>query len=63
MDECSPVATLMDSGSGSCLIKYTLTEEKTQYMKTVPYMNAVGALMYLAIGTHPDIAYAVTKLA
>lgn len=32
-------------------------------MAKVPYMNAVGALMYLAIGTRPDIAYSVGKLA
>ena len=29
----------------------------------VPYMNAVGVLMYLAIGTCPDIAHVVGKLA
>jgi hypothetical protein len=32
-------------------------------MSKVPYMSAVGALMYLAIGTHPDIMFTVGKLA
>ena len=32
-------------------------------MKKVPYINAVGSLMYLAITTCPDISYTVGVLA
>jgi hypothetical protein len=32
-------------------------------MQQFPYINAVGALMYLATSTCPDIAYTVSKLA
>jgi hypothetical protein len=29
----------------------------------VPYISAIGALMYLANSTHPDIAFAVNLIA
>ncbi|PSR71691.1 hypothetical protein PHLCEN_2v12436 [Hermanssonia centrifuga] len=32
-------------------------------MKKIPYQEAVGSLMYAAIGTLPDIAFAVSTLA
>ena len=32
-------------------------------MRTVPYAQLVGALMYLAIATRPDIAHSVGLLA
>ena len=35
----------------------------TTRMKNIPYRAAVGSLMYLAVGTHPDIAFAVSTVA
>src|SRR5690242_6643826 len=63
MEDCYSVSTPMDPGSGTQLTKYIPNATDDKAMKNVPYMNAVGALMYLAIGTHPDIAYTVSKLA
>ncbi|KAJ2918221.1 hypothetical protein MD484_g2147, partial [Candolleomyces efflorescens] len=61
MEECTAVTTPMDPGTR--LSKYPLPDEEKEKMKNVPYMNAVGAIMHLAIATRPDIAYAVAKLA
>jgi hypothetical protein len=40
-----------------------LTEEESQRLAKLPYRSAVGSLMYVSIGTRPDIAFAVNKLA
>jgi hypothetical protein len=37
--------------------------EEVEFMKGITYLAAVGALMYLATSTHPDIAYTVGCLA
>ena len=38
------------------------TPEEVELMRTIPYIHAVGSLMYLAISTRPDIAYTVGVL-
>lgn len=53
-DECKPVATpmLKDKNVG-------YQEGDTKTTVDFPYRQAIGALMYLMIGTRPDLAYSV----
>ena len=59
MMDCKSVATPMDPGLR--LTKSTKEEapEETMQMKAVPYLEAVGSLMYIMLGTRPDISFAV----
>jgi hypothetical protein len=58
----SPVSTPLDPGVHLDASISPSTPEQVEYMKTVPYINAVGALMYLAIVTRGDIAYTMGVL-
>jgi hypothetical protein len=60
--DCSPVSTPMDPGVRLSTSQSPSTPEDEAFMRTVPYVSTVGALMYLAIVTRPDIAYAVGVL-
>ena len=40
-----------------------LTEEETISMRTVPYREVIGCLLWLSLGTRPDITYAVSQVA
>lgn len=54
MQNCKAVATPMESG-------FDITEE-SEPAENVPYREAIGSLMYLMIGSRPDLAFAVGKL-
>lgn len=55
MQDCKPVKTPIDTNIQ--LTKPLQVNEKT--MRLYPYQRLIGALMYLAIFTRPDIAFAV----
>jgi transposase InsO family protein len=38
------------------------SEEEKEEMKKVPYLTAIGSMMYAAMGTRPDISFAVSHL-
>ena len=63
MADCKPVGTPMLPGLKLSSEQSPQTDEEKAEMSKVPYINAVGSLMYLAIMTRPDIAYAVGVLA
>lgn len=58
MSYCKPMATPMEF---KCEL---LKREKVDvnFMSSVPYQSAIGALMYLAVTTRPDIAFSVNYL-
>ncbi|KAI5115034.1 hypothetical protein M0805_009290 [Coniferiporia weirii] len=62
MSDCSPVTTPMDSNAQLSKEQSPKTDSDINVMKAYPYAQLVGSLMYLAICTHPDIAYAVGVL-
>ena len=63
MADCHPVGTPMAPGSSLSKEECPKTPEEMKEMENIPYMNAVGSIMYLATTTRPDIAYAAGVLA
>ena len=58
MQDANPVLTPF---SGT--VKFTVPHEKTSSPKIdVPYAKAIGSLMYAALGTRPNLAFAVQHL-
>ena len=61
--DCNPVSTPMEPGLRLSADQSAQTAQERSEMSQLPYINAVGALMYLATSTRPDIAYTVSQLA
>ena len=62
MSNCRPVSTPLDKSVTLSKDDCPDSPDEVAYMSSVPYLSAVGSLMYLAVGTRPDIAYAVGAL-
>ena len=62
MRECKPVKTPQDPELELTKVMYEGSYKHDETMKDVPYRSAVGALMYLMVGTRPDLAAAVGTL-
>jgi len=54
MAECNPIGTPLEVGLQ--LVKADGSDD------VLPYREAVGSLMYLMVGTRPDLAFAIGKL-
>jgi hypothetical protein len=61
-----PASTPMVDGATAVLKRSdsseVLSEAKKADLACLPYCSLIGLLMYIAVGTYPDIAFAVSKL-
>ena len=63
MSDRKPVGTPMIPSQKLTLDQCPKTEEDKAQMENIPYIKAVGSLMYLATMTRPDIVFTVGVLA
>jgi len=63
MADCKPISTPMVPNQHLSHSQCPQTPQEVEQMRSIPYLAAVGALMYLATTTRPDIAYSVGVLA
>jgi len=63
MADCKPLSTPMEPNLHLSRSQCPQTTQEVDQMRHTPYLAAVGALMYLATTTRPDIAYTVGSLA
>ena len=61
-DELKPASTPMDPTLALSTSQAPQTTAEMTAMRHVPYREAIGSLMYAAMATRPDIAFAVTLL-
>jgi hypothetical protein len=65
--DADPISTPMDPSVAQSLTRPSpsdapLSDTATYELARLPYRSLIGSLMYLAIGTRPDISFAVARL-
>ncbi len=63
MEGCKPLYVPMQKGTKPTAKMSPTSEKEKMEMSAIPYKKAIGSLLYLAICTRPDIAFAVSSLA
>lgn len=63
MSNCNPISTPADPNARLSARIVSASEGEKIDMDKIPYSSAVGALLYLANATRPDISYAVGQTA
>ena len=61
-NELKPILTPMEPHIKLTNAQSPLTGAKYASMQHIPYHKAIGSLMYAALGTHPDISYAISTV-
>ena len=61
-EDLKPITTPMDPNAKLSTAQSPSTGAQYAAMRNIPYCEAVGALMYVMLGTRPDISYAVTMV-
>lgn len=62
-DDLKPVSTPMDPHAPLSKTQCPESAAEVVRMRRVPYKEAIGSLMYAAMGTRPDIVFAISTLA
>ena len=62
MDQCHPITTPIDVNQKLTSEMCPTTDAERAEMRKLPYMQAVGCLLYAAQVTRPDICFAVNIL-
>src|SRR5258708_24921432 len=62
-DDLTPSSILMDPSTPLLKSQSPSTLADIAKMKNIPYQEAIGSLMYTAMGTRPDIAFATSTVA